>query len=188
MMEHRIGNSIAGHGGMLSPMPPPDKRRNGRQHFREYFPPLAFLSSVPPTAHLVIAYNAGNGLFNALNDWAHKIFSPATYECRLCHFTYGLTGMLRPWKAFLESVPHGKRFLHRNEFHRAYPAVRVRLPAILAVRGESVFLLVSAGELEALGSLDQLIALMRERLALWDEGRLEPLPAAVSGSVGVPHP
>lgn len=41
---------------MLSPMPPADKRRNGRRHFRECFLQLAFLS------------NAGNGLFNELND------------------------------------------------------------------------------------------------------------------------
>lgn len=101
----------------------------------EYFPGLALLSGMPPPTKLILAYNAQNGLFNALNDWAHKIFSPATYECRLCHFTYGLTGMLRPWKDFLESVPHPTVSLHREEFRKAYPTLDVRLPAILADQG-----------------------------------------------------
>jgi hypothetical protein len=53
---------------------------------------------------LILVYNTDNGIFNALTDWAHKFFSPATYVCTLCHYTYSTRGMLFPWKAFLESL------------------------------------------------------------------------------------
>ena len=33
---------------------------------------------------LVFVYNADSGVFNALADAAHKIFSPRTYACNLC--------------------------------------------------------------------------------------------------------
>jgi len=33
---------------------------------------------------IIFVYNTDDGLFNALMDTAHKIFSPATYECSLC--------------------------------------------------------------------------------------------------------
>jgi hypothetical protein len=145
--------------------------------FREYFPPLALPSNVPPPLQLIIAYTAQNGLFNALNDWAHKYFSPSSYESRLCHFTYGLTGMLRPWTDFLESVPYPTIPLHREEFRKAYIALDVRLPAILADRRGRVLVLVSAGELEVMENLSQLIELTLTRLRLREQGSLEPVPA-----------
>lgn len=136
---------------------------------REYFPPLALLSNVPPPLKLIIAYNAQNGLFNALNDWAHKFFSPATYDCRLCYFTYGLTGMLRPWKAYLESVPYPTVFLHREEFRRAYPDLDIRLPVILVSIGERNATLVTAAEIESVTDLTQLIGVTRERLSALEQ-------------------
>lgn len=148
---------------------PPAETSLAADNCREYFLRLALLSNVPPPLKLIIAYNAQNGLFNALNDWAHKFFSPATYDCRLCFFTYGLTGMLRPWKAYLESVPYPTVFLHREEFRRAYPGLDIRLPVILVSIGERNETLLSAGEIEAVTDLPQLIAVTRARLSALEQ-------------------
>jgi hypothetical protein len=113
---------------------------------------------------LIFVYNADNGFFNALMDSAHKVFSPATYECSLCRFTYGLTGMLLPWKKFLDELAVEKAFLHRREFRRDFPQLQVELPAILRESRGTVDVLVTAAEIKQAGSLDGLIELVRGRL------------------------
>ena len=55
-------------------------------------------------AGLVFVYNADSGLFNAVSDAAHKIFSPRTYQCNLCALTHSAIGMRREWKQFLDSL------------------------------------------------------------------------------------
>ena len=119
-----------------------------------------------------MVYNAEDGFFNALNDWAHKIFSPETYECTLCQYTFGLTGMLSPWKTFIELQPFRTTFLHRTEFKQAHPEFRaLPLPLILVERAGNLEALVTADEIKATGGLMTLINLVQTRLEL---GR--PLP------------
>ena len=96
---------------------------------------------------LIFVYNADNGFFNALMDSAHKVFSPATYECSLCKFTYGIAGMLLPWKNFLESLQIPVTFLHRNEFRREQPGNDPALPVMLFEHRGSRELLLSAEEI-----------------------------------------
>ncbi len=117
---------------------------------------------------LLMVYNAEEGLFNALNDWAHKIFSPDTYECTLCHFTYGLTGMLKVWKTFIELQPFPTTFIHRTEFRKAHPAFReMALPLILVERQGRVEVLLSADEIKDTGGLVPLINRVQARLEGW---------------------
>jgi hypothetical protein len=118
-----------------------------------------------PADRLVFVYNADNGFFNALMDSAHKVFSPATYECTLCKFTYGLTGMLLPWKRFIDALDLPVVFLHRNEFREQFPQCTAPLPVVLLESGErGLEDFISADEIAAAGGLDALIALVRERL------------------------
>jgi hypothetical protein len=115
---------------------------------------------------LILAYNADNGYFNALTDWAHKFFSPATYACTLCRYTYSTRGMLFPWKAFLESLQCPTRFLHRSEFREFYPRLTIPLPVILIEVNGVTAVLLSAEEIQAAGDLDGLIAATRFNLNL----------------------
>ena len=117
-----------------------------------------------PSSRLLFVYNAENGVFNALLDSAHKVFSPATYECSLCKYTHGLTGMLLPWKRFLDSLPQGKEFLHRTEFRQVYPGDDTPLPAIFLIEGEQRRLLLSADGIKAADGTDGLMEKVRERL------------------------
>lgn len=116
---------------------------------------------------LVLVYNADEGLLNALKDMVHKIVAPASYPCSLCALTYGWVSMRGRWRRFLASLPQDKVFHHRDDFARAYPGVRVALPAILIAEGKAPpQLLVSAAELDAMPDLAALIALVEERLVL----------------------
>ena len=38
-------------------------------------------------------YNADGDVFSLVGDFAHKIFSPKTYNCNLCAITHGNFGM-----------------------------------------------------------------------------------------------
>jgi len=122
---------------------------------------------------LIFVYNADNGFFNALMDSAHKVFSPATYACSLCKFTYGIAGMLLPWKNFLESLKIPVVFLHRNEYRRENPGADPALPVMLFEKRGQREVLLSAEEINAAGDLDGLIGLTRDRLA---EISLRPEP------------
>lgn len=112
---------------------------------------------------LILVYNADNGLFNALFDWAHKLFSPETYECSLCRYTYGLTGLRRQWKEFLESLGCPVVFLYRVQFRERYPGLDLRFPAVLVETEPPPRVLLSAQEITTAGSLETLIELTRQR-------------------------
>ncbi len=113
---------------------------------------------------LIFVYNAEEGLFNALSDTIHKVFSPATYDCRLCYFTHGLLGMLRGWKQFLESLGCSLAFYHRPDFRREYQRHDIALPAILAETDGTLNLLITADEINACQELDELMSLVTSAL------------------------
>lgn len=109
---------------------------------------------------LVFVYNAGSGLFNAVADMAHKVFSPRTYECNLCALTYSTFTMRKDWKRFLETLDRPLEFLHADELKNRYRISGVALPAVFKHRGERLELLIDADSINACattGDLKQLI-------------------------------
>ncbi len=74
---------------------------------------------------LIFVYNATSGKLNSLLDSAHKIASPGTYECRLCHLTFGVFKENELWARFRESITNTNsslqlEFLHKDEFEKQY--------------------------------------------------------------------
>jgi len=132
--------------------------------------PAQDVQAIVSSDRLIFVYNADDGFFNALNDMAHKVFSPETYQCSLCRFTYGIRGMLLPWKQFVESLPHRKAFLHRNEFRQEFPDLDCQLPVILLEKDGRCETLIAADEIKRAGNLDGLVTVMRERLAKQQAG------------------
>ena len=109
---------------------------------------------------LVFVYNADSGLFNALSDAAHKIFSPRTYQCNLCALTHSALGMRREWKQFLDGLGVPLEFLHADELKARYGVAGVPLPAIFKRGDESVEVLIDAKAINACrtaGDLKRLI-------------------------------
>ncbi len=114
---------------------------------------------------IILVYNEDSGLFNAVSGWAHKAFQPGSFQCALCRATFGLTGMLVPWRTFLERLPCQRRFLHRDQFRASYPALaETALPAILIEEAGHCETLIGADEIRSVGGVAGLISLMQARL------------------------
>lgn len=113
---------------------------------------------------LVFVYNADSGLFNALGDMAHKIFSPGTYQCNLCALTHSTFGMRQDWREFLETLCRPLEFLHADELKTRYGVQDVPLPAIFFKEGGSLKPYVSASEIQDCRTLDELKQLVGKRL------------------------
>jgi hypothetical protein len=116
------------------------------------------------TASLVFVYNADSGLFNALGDMSHKIFSPETYQCQLCALTYSTFGMRKSWKQFLETLDRPFEFLHADELKTQYNISNIPLPAIFAKEDAGLKLRVSAAEINECRTIDALKQLVRKSL------------------------
>ena len=56
-----------------------------------------------------------------VNDRMGDLAVNVSYQCSLCRCTFGLTGMLIPWKNFLQLLPFPSDFLHRDEFRPRFP-------------------------------------------------------------------
>lgn len=105
---------------------------------------------------LVFVYNADSGVFNALSDVAHKIFSPQTYGCNLCALTHSALGMRGEWRRFLDGLGRPLEFLHADEFGARYPAAAVRLPTIFERNGEDLKEFIGADAINACRTMDDL--------------------------------
>lgn len=115
---------------------------------------------------LLFVYNADGGAASALMDAVHKIVSPQTYACSLCFITYGAVSMRREWNDYVSRLPFAAEFLHRDEFHAAYPGLQVDLPAILlTVSGAAPKLLVPASAMHKEQSVADLRRLLDQALA-----------------------
>ncbi len=109
---------------------------------------------------LVFVYNAGSGVFNALADAAHKIFSPQTYQCNLCALTHSALGMRGEWRRFLDGLDAPPEFLHADELEARYGVAGVPLPAVFRREGGELRVLFGADAINACRTLDDLKRLM----------------------------
>jgi len=112
---------------------------------------------------LLFVYNADGGLFNTLSDFGHKIFSPHTYECRLCALTYGWFSERKEWRAFVEGLGLPCTFLHRDAFRRRYPDSRDALPAVFRLFEGRPVVCLDADQIKACKDLEALRGLVRQR-------------------------
>lgn len=111
---------------------------------------------------LLFVYNADGGLFNTLADIGHKLFSPQTYECRLCALTHGIFTERKEWRDFLEDLPVECSFLHRDEFHKRYPGIDQPLPAVFRLSNEAPTVCLDADILSRCSNLGELQSKIRQ--------------------------
>ncbi len=115
---------------------------------------------------LIFIYNADSGLRNVLLDGAHKIFSPATYDCSLCALTFGAFAENKAWKKFRKETDLDMEFLHKNEFQKAYASKfghKFSFPIVLVSSASDFEVLVSTEELNAMERAVDLIGLIHKR-------------------------
>lgn len=117
---------------------------------------------------LIFVYNADSGVFNALSDMAHKIFSPQTYSCNLCALTYSSFGMRKDWKQFLDSLDVGKEFLHSDELRQRYKREATALPAVFKKEQHDLELWIDAASINKCESIEDLKKLITYKLAQYN--------------------
>jgi hypothetical protein len=111
---------------------------------------------------LLFVYNADSGLLNFVLDAAHKLFSPSTYPCNLCALTYSFSGLPR-WRRFVKTLPWPVEFIHRDELAEQYNSVDFPLPTALLWDGHSLQAWIAAEEMNAIQTLDALMAVVEHR-------------------------
>lgn len=117
---------------------------------------------------LLFVYNADSGLWNGYLDMAHKVFSPKTYPCSLCDLTYGVFKIRPEWADFIENAPVPMDFLHKDEFHAAFPTWKGQpLPVVLKIENGQAEVLFSAEELGGFRSVAELKAAVLGRLGAY---------------------
>jgi hypothetical protein len=119
-----------------------------------------------PKSTLIFVYNADSGVFNALTDVAHKVFSPQTYPCNLCAITHSTLGMRKEWKLFLDSLDRPLEFLHADELKIRYGMADIILPIIFEKEGEEMEMLVNAELINTCRTINDLKQLIISRLRL----------------------
>lgn len=113
---------------------------------------------------LVCVYNTDGEIFRIETDAPKAAVSPSARECALYRLTCGANGMKREWEAYLAGLDHDVHLLRRNEMEVRYPAVDVRLPAVLKDSGAELTLVLDAGEIRACRDLDELTDLLTYKL------------------------
>jgi hypothetical protein len=116
------------------------------------------------TIELLFVYNAKSGIFSTFEDYLHKVIKPATYQCKLCGLTYGNLGMKTDWKLFLDELEIPVEFLHKDEFITRYPEKKVQFPSAFILSGSNLLPFISMDEMNNLGTLDELIDLVKEKI------------------------
>ena len=112
---------------------------------------------------LIFVYNANSDLFGTVTDFAHKILSPSTYQCRLCALTYGNFSMKQEWKSFVESLPIKTVFLHKDEFEKQYK-IQTALPAVYVATNATIKEMITKHEIDSCKNLEQLKNLVTQKL------------------------
>lgn len=115
---------------------------------------------------LLFIYNANSGKANAFLDSMHKMFSPQTYDCKLCDITFGLISENKTWKRFRQESRQDMVFLHKDEFAGKYKSKfghKFTFPIVLTEGDKGLEVFISTEELNALKTPHGLIRLVRER-------------------------
>ncbi len=112
---------------------------------------------------LLFVYNANSGKANNFLDIAHKLFSPKTYSCGLCNITHGVFVENSVWKKFRKNSDLLMTFLYKNDFEGMYDRVDV-YPVVFLKSKNTITILVEAYEFDGLGSAEELVSLLKEKL------------------------
>ena len=114
-------------------------------------------------SELIFIYNAKSGLVNEFLDFAHKTFSPSTYNCNLCAISYGNFTMKKKWSDYISSLPVRALFTYKDKVSE-YGYNNIELPSIIFRNGSSSKVIVSSEEINKLKKIDQLINILSDRL------------------------
>lgn len=112
---------------------------------------------------ILFIYNANSDTGSKMLDFAHKIMSPATYNCALCSLTFGTFTEKKQWKTFRKTLlakGYELSFLHKDEFQKNYKSKfghAFTYPIILAETEYDLEVLLSTERLNAMETVQDLV-------------------------------
>jgi len=112
---------------------------------------------------LLLVYNADTNLSARIGDFLTKILRPDKYACRLCMLTFGWLAMFPEWKRYLSERAETVVELHRDEFRRLH-GDDWPLPAVFLLSGGELSPVLSADEINGIGTLEELMERLDEKL------------------------
>ena len=98
-------------------------------------------------------------------DLMRKSASPKTYPCKLCMITYSGVTMNKLWKNYIASLSIPSVFMHRNEFGKAYPTLKIKFPAVLLEEKGSFKTILSADDFKKLKDIEDFINILNKKLS-----------------------
>ena len=110
--------------------------------------------------HLVFVYNAKSDKLNVMIDFAHKIISPSSYDCKLCKLTHGNFGERKQWKDFLQETEIKIDFYHRDIFEEKFDQ-HFKYPLVLIEKNKSFEEFISSKDLTKFNDLSELISAIK---------------------------
>jgi hypothetical protein len=113
---------------------------------------------------LIFIYNAGSSVFEVASDFAHKIFSPKTYNCDLCSLTHGNFGEKKEWKAFIASLEIPVNFYHKDTWEETSDDKSTRCPIVLLKDKDGIKELLDSNEISKQGNIGDLILALKKAL------------------------
>lgn len=116
---------------------------------------------------LHFVYNETSNPLSLALSFAHRIHSPETYQCRLCHITYGTFFIKKDWENFIQSLPFPAKFHLKDWFVKRFPAFKgTHFPAAFSEdETGNLHQLIFAEEFNQMHHLDELKKLLHQKLA-----------------------
>ena len=113
---------------------------------------------------LIFVFNFERGNLSAIKDYSQKITADRVPVCNLFDLISSPVGIKKSWKRFIQELGVPARFLHHDEYEEEFGALLTPLPAVFMHQQKTRILFISADELCNVTSMDDLMALVNQKL------------------------
>ena len=114
--------------------------------------------------HLIFVFNCDRGNLSAIKDYSQKLSDDKVPECNLLALISSPVGIKKGWKRYIQELRVPVRFLHHDEYEEEFGALLTPLPAVFMHQQKTRILFISADELCSVTSVDELMALVNQKL------------------------
>lgn len=115
---------------------------------------------------VIFVYNANSGLASVVKDFWKKILRPSSYDCNLCMQTFGIFGVKKDWKKFIQDLNIETEFLHKDEFEKKFEITNANYPSAYIENNGNLSLFITVEEMNTVKSLEEMEELVSEKINL----------------------
>ena len=106
-----------------------------------------------------------SGVLPQIKNYSDHTATSRGDSCNLSALTYSPVGMKKEWKRFMRELKLPSRVLDREEFRAEFGSIAMTFPVILVRTRRGLSVLIGTDELNRCRSLEDLMNLLRQRLA-----------------------